>query len=137
MVETTALCGLSLLREKEKYQEAIQRVQWFLIHNNHVCMQRKANEQDGFFATTQGTVLSLQFLVLSRGAEDTGRPSLEYHLDGTKITALPTSITSTSQYSDFVKVGPHVFSVTSTATRRAVELVEVVVDVLELKNNQT
>lgn len=43
-VETTALCGLSLLREKAKYAEAIQRVQWFLIRNNHVRVRREADK---------------------------------------------------------------------------------------------
>lgn len=129
MVETTALCGLSLLREKEKYQEAIQRVQWFLIRNNHVRVGSGIDEKDGFFATTQGTVLSLQFLVLSRGEEDAGRTRLVYELDGKKLSALPATITSTSPHGDFVAVGSHSFAVSSTASRRATELVEIVVDV--------
>lgn len=36
LVETTALCGLSMLNEKSKYEEAIERVQCFLVSNNHV-----------------------------------------------------------------------------------------------------
>ena len=128
-VETTALCGLSLLREKAKYAEAIQRVQWFLIRNNHVRVRREADGKDGFFATTQGTVLSLQFLVLSRSAEDADHPRLTYHLDGVETTVLPSVISSGTPHSEFLTVGQHAFAVSSTTPRRATELVELVVDV--------
>lgn len=74
-------------------------------------------------------MLSLQFLVLSRSAEDADHPRLTYHLDGEETTVLPSVISSATAHSEFLAVGQHAFAVSSTAPRRATELVEIVVDV--------
>lgn len=125
VIETSALSGLCLLRNPSLYSSHLSKVKQFLLEqNNH-----------GTFGSTQGTVLSLQFLVessIQMGKTEDVSMNLSVMMNGSTITSLPISpraetlTISSTQFSQFIQKDQRNYTVTAQLiiAPRKVETVE-------------
>ena len=60
-VETSALVAMNLMSSPEQNTDSLARVTYYLLNNQKVMIYFIIHSQNGVFATTQGTILSLQF----------------------------------------------------------------------------